>query len=269
MFKTGNYFECDPTVTFNCVEFIAGDCVKIQKGVEITGNKIHLGDYTRICPNVIIGGGSSKTEDSNVTIGKGVLVCRDVYLNNARNLYIGDDVGIGQHVEIWTHGLWMNTLLGYPRIFKDTIIGNHVWITSHTSILAGSRIGDNVIIANHSLINRDIPSGCFAGGIPVKIIKANVYPPKITSEEQENLLRRLREEWLSMLGWKGTTFDSKYLNCIGNLKIKYKDTIFDCNSMRVIGYLDTLGEDFRDYLRRNGIKFYTGKPFKSIWRKFK
>jgi hypothetical protein len=32
----------------------------------------------------------------------------------------------------------------------------------------------------------------------------------------------------------------------------------------MIGYESILAEDLRDYLRREGIKIYTDKPFKSI-----
>ena len=42
------------------------------------------------------------------------------------------------------------------------------------------------------------------------------------------------------------------------------EVVFDCEKMQVKGNLDEYAEDFRDHLRRNGIKIYTGKPFKSI-----
>ena len=32
----------------------------------------------------------------------------------------------------------------------------------------------------------------------------------------------------------------------------------------MVGSTDDVSEDFRDYLRRRGIKIYTDKPFKSI-----
>ena len=32
----------------------------------------------------------------------------------------------------------------------------------------------------------------------------------------------------------------------------------------IIGYVNEVSEDLRDYLRREGIKIYTDKPFKSI-----
>ena len=41
--------------------------------------------------------------------------------------------------------------------------------------------------------------------------------------------------------------------------------MFDLNNREVVGnYITDLGEDFRDYLRRRGIKIFTGKPFRSL-----
>ena len=38
-------------------------------------------------------------------------------------------------------------------------------------ILKGVTIGDNSVIAAGSIVNRDIPPNCLAGGVPAKIIK--------------------------------------------------------------------------------------------------
>ena len=42
------------------------------------------------------------------------------------------------------------------------------------------------------------------------------------------------------------------------------ETIFDIENKTISGYEDTISEDMRDYLRRRGIKIFTGKNFKSI-----
>jgi len=50
-------------------------------------------------------------------------------------------------------------------------IGSNVWIGDKCTVLKGVAIGDNVVIAANSLVNKDVPPNCIAGGIPVKIIK--------------------------------------------------------------------------------------------------
>lgn len=51
------------------------------------------------------------------------------------------------------------------------IIGNNVWLGMGVVILPGVTIGDNVVIAANSVVNKNIPSNVIAGGIPCKVIK--------------------------------------------------------------------------------------------------
>jgi hypothetical protein len=39
---------------------------------------------------------------------------------------------------------------------------------------------------------------------------------------------------------------------------------YNTKSMEIEGHLNEIHEDFRDFLRRRGVKFFTGLPFKSI-----
>ncbi|MCQ4830872.1 MULTISPECIES: acyltransferase [Hungatella] len=49
-------------------------------------------------------------------------------------------------------------------------IGNNCFIGMKTTILKGVQIGENCIIGANSLVNKDIPSNCVAGGGPAQII---------------------------------------------------------------------------------------------------
>jgi acetyltransferase-like isoleucine patch superfamily enzyme len=57
-----------------------------------------------------------------------------------------------------------------PNQGRDIIIGDGCFIGSGAIILGNVRIGDNVIIAAGSVVTKNIPSNCFAGGIPAKVI---------------------------------------------------------------------------------------------------
>lgn len=88
---------------------------------------------------------------------------------------IGDNVTVGQMVTILDHdhkylfeGDDMK-LDGY--VTAPTKIGNNVWIADKCTILKGVTIGDNVVIGANTLVNKDVPSNCVAGGVPVKILK--------------------------------------------------------------------------------------------------
>lgn len=53
-----------------------------------------------------------------------------------------------------------------------TSIGNHVWITPNCSILKGSTIGDNSIVANNSVVTGGMyPAGALVAGCPARVIK--------------------------------------------------------------------------------------------------
>ena len=53
----------------------------------------------------------------------------------------------------------------------DTVVGNDVWIGQNVTVMPGVNIGDGAIIAANSVVTKDIPAYCVAGGNPCKIIK--------------------------------------------------------------------------------------------------
>ena len=56
------------------------------------------------------------------------------------------------------------------------IIGDHVYIGCHSTILGPVTIGDCAIIAANSLVIDNVPAGCTAIGVPAKILPV-VSPP--------------------------------------------------------------------------------------------
>ena len=53
----------------------------------------------------------------------------------------------------------------------DTVIGNDVWIGRESVIMPGVKIGDGAMIAAYSVVTKDVPPYCLAGGNPAKVIK--------------------------------------------------------------------------------------------------
>ena len=49
-------------------------------------------------------------------------------------------------------------------------IGNNVFISANVTILYGVKIGDNVLIAAGSVVNKDVPSNSVVAGVPAKPI---------------------------------------------------------------------------------------------------
>lgn len=54
------------------------------------------------------------------------------------------------------------------------IIGDHVWIGGGAIIMPGVTIGDNVVIGAGSVVTKDIPSNKVAYGNPCRVIRDNI-----------------------------------------------------------------------------------------------
>ena len=78
---------------------------------------------------------------------------------------IGDNTVIGFNTTILAH----EYLIEEYRL-GDVIIGSNVMIGANSTILPGVEIGDGAIVSAATLVHRDVPPGCMAGGNPMRII---------------------------------------------------------------------------------------------------
>ena len=58
-----------------------------------------------------------------------------------------------------------------PSTTDEIIIGDGTWIGMNATILAGTHIGKNCVIAANSVVKGNYPDHCVIGGVPSKIIK--------------------------------------------------------------------------------------------------
>ncbi|MEM2925100.1 MAG: acyltransferase [Methanocellales archaeon] len=98
----------------------------------------------------------------NVAIGLGAMF--DIFFPEL--IEIGDNSIIGYNSVILAHEFLIKELrVGEVKIGRNVLIGANV------TILPGIEIGDGVIVSAMSLVNEDLPSNCFAGGVPAREIK--------------------------------------------------------------------------------------------------
>jgi acetyltransferase-like isoleucine patch superfamily enzyme len=253
-------------VKIHCLDtFEVGDFTIIKSNVTITCNNFKAGKWLYMCSDVEVGRGGCFNEDSNVTIGDHVGIFEKVVINPNSEITIGDNCGIGSEVMIWTHGAWLDPLQGYPREFGPVSIGKNVWLPARTILLPNVRVGDNSVIGTNSLVNKDIPPGSLAAGIPIKVLKENQYPKSLDTLKKNMILQSIINDWLSLISFKRIQIES-IVNNDGVITLNYdrKITSFDISSKAIDGDINEVSEDFRDFLRRNGIKIYTDRHFKSI-----
>jgi acetyltransferase-like isoleucine patch superfamily enzyme len=217
----------------------------VNRGALIEGKSVVIGRESWIDEYAHIGGGSCFERQSEFVAGDFLHMGRYSHVNTARRVKIGDEVGLGVETKVFTHGAYLSVIDGFPVAFSDVTIGNRVWLP-HAWVNPGVRIGDDVVVAAMSLVNKDIPSGCLAGGIPVRILKENEYPKRTTREMEDYIARNLREV---------LNTDFEFTN--GVLKIGPADssTIFNLRNRKITGRADELSEKFKNQLRRLGIRF--------------
>jgi acetyltransferase-like isoleucine patch superfamily enzyme len=248
--------------------FEIGDCSIIKKGTTIQCEEFIAGEYLYMSKSVEVGRGGFLNKEAIVHIGQHVGIFENALINPNSPVTIGDEVGIGTEVMIWTHGAWLDVTLGFPSDFGPVKIGNNVWLPARTIMLPNTSVGDNCVIGIGSIITNHIPANSMAAGIPCRVLKENYYPRPLDKEALEKLI-------IPMLSyWKQSTEERKGIHNIivhylkEEMKIQLvcenKTTYFDVCSKKIIGDNHPLSEDLRDYLRRKGIKIFTGNPFVSL-----
>ncbi len=259
--------------------------VKIGKNVNIKCESIKLGEFCIIGDNVTIecrnfeahswlfmwhgvevGRGGCNGPNSNVKIGKGVGIFENTVINPSESVEIGDNCGIGADVMIWTHGAWLDITQGFPSDFGPVKIGDNVWLPARSIVLPNVTIGNDVVIGTNSLVNKSLPSGCLAAGLPCKVIKENQYPKKLSEEELKTMIEAILSDWKILCDTKGITRSIKFKYENGKIYLYQSNfqTIYSIDNRKIEGYVNDVSEDLRDYLRRRGIKIYTDRFFKSI-----
>ncbi len=104
----------------------------------------------------------------------------------------GDNVHVASGVAFINHDItalmfnYMDKEHRYRLRQGEINIGNNVFIGSNSIILYDVIIGDNVIIGAGSLVNKEIPNGSVAAGVPAKVIGSfDEYRMKLIKDGNE------------------------------------------------------------------------------------
>ncbi|AOM13844.1 MULTISPECIES: acyltransferase [Bacillus cereus group] len=81
------------------------------------------------------------------------------------NITVGENSIIGYNTTLLAH----EYLIREYRL-GEIVIGNEVMIGANVTILPGVKIGDGATVSAGTLVHRDVPSGAFVGGNPMRII---------------------------------------------------------------------------------------------------
>jgi acetyltransferase-like isoleucine patch superfamily enzyme len=121
----------------------------------------------------------------HVWIGEGAI------LDASGGLEVGDHTSIGLNTMVWTHSshlcnLAMQNQIGSGLIYRrPTRIGSGCSINGPSVVLPGVTIGDRVLLLPMSVVVRDLPPNCVAGGNPARLIEP------ITDEYLQREMKKL------------------------------------------------------------------------------
>jgi len=238
----GKNVSISSTARINVSEhFEIGDRSIIRDNVLIEGRHIKIGREAWIDEYSHIGGGSCFDYQSKLTVGDFLHMGKYSHINSARPVSLGDECGVGIGTKIFTHGAYLSAWEGFPVRFEAVSIGDRVWLP-HAWVNPGVHIGNDVVVAAMSLVNRDLPAGCFAGGIPVQVLKENVYPRKLTLREKVLLINRIAS-------------DLRLHFSLHMGEIRFDRTTFNLEERIIDGPATEETERIKNQLRRCGIRF--------------
>ncbi len=254
MLKIGKNCRIHPSVEINVKDGFIGDGSTINAGVVIEGTLVEIGREAFIDRGSYIGGGSSFSNRAFLKAGDWLHMGINSHINTAEGVVIGDTLGLGVNSKIFTHGAYLDSFnLGAPSQWAPVKIGNNVWLPN-AWVNPGVTIGNNVVVSALSLINRNLPSGVLAGGVPVKILKENYYPRELSELEKSNRIEVIIQQLSDR-----PDFDKKieviYSPSILKVIENKLETIFDLTNLKISGDTGIASQIVKDQLRRHGIRF--------------
>ncbi len=236
--------------------FEVGDHSHLGSDLSITGNNVSIGRHFYNSSGMRIGGGGNQNPNSNLSIGDRCVI-HNSYINTASPVVIGDDVGFSNHVDIITHGFWASVLDGYPASFDGVTIDNNVILGYRTSILMGASICDNIVIGAHSLISKPLTKPGIYAGTPAKFIRSI---QELSEEEKISKLEHILSEYKPIAKFHRV----KYKAELNYPWINFNSFNLNVETFEYNGEENSYSDDFRDFMRKWGIRIYTKRPFKSI-----
>ncbi len=157
----------------NGIPLVIGNHLKIYLGSHVTIGRSTLGaSWVFDEPILRIGSHSSIGYGTTISVAKEVVVGNHCMISDGCLIMDSDDHPISPH----------KRLMGLPVDKEDVgavSIGDNVWIGACSAVLKGVHIGDNSVIAAHSVVTMDVEENSVYGGNPARLIRR--IPLKETS----------------------------------------------------------------------------------------
>ena len=228
---------------------------RIGDGTKITGNNITIGDHFYGSGNLRVGGGGYKNPTANLTIGDRCTLHNN-FINISEEVIIGNDVGLSHDVSILTHGYWLSVLDGNPARFEDVRIDDGVIIGYRSLIMMGVYIPPECVIGAQSVVTKTLWYKGIYGGSPAKFIRPII---ELNETQKKIKIDNIVDHYKTIAKHHGIKPEIHNLYPL----IKINGFQFNVLTFEYAGEEDAETDDFRDFIRKYGIRIYTERPFKS------
>lgn len=181
----------------NTINININSCKNVNIKINGNNNSIHIGSARAHNLDIFIKGNNNSLiiEDKvfykkgNIVIadGNGLIeigrhtTLEDVHLACTEphsKIMIGTNCMFANGIDVRTgdsHSILDKSTMKRINPAKDVLIGNHVWVGAHSSILKGSKINDHSIVATRSVVTKLFnETNVILAGIPAKIIKNEI-----------------------------------------------------------------------------------------------
>lgn len=240
--------EIEPNVNIGYFSIINSNNIKIGKNSNIRSLTYIDTPFVKIGQDVIISEftiirAGHKSIMSKINIGNRVHIFPKVIIDSSYPIEIGDETGIGFYSNLYTHGSYKNILEGYNVNYGEIKIGKRVELTYNVFVAPGVIIDDDVIVGYGSYVNRNLPYGVLAAGIPVKIKRQKEqFAPTPNSLQKEKIIENIINEFCKNLLFLNKIIKHVYTNGVWSLFNKD----FTCNIVLIKTIGDKIGTNKQD-----------------------
>jgi acetyltransferase-like isoleucine patch superfamily enzyme len=188
-------------VRFNCKKVLIGDGVTIGDNVIFNCDTLIIGDFATIYPACFFPGPGDLSIGHNFWLGPNSII------DSQGGTYIGNNVGIGAHSQLWTHMKYGDVAAGCRfHSQQQLIVEDDAWLVGHT-LISPVHIGARSIVMLGSLVVNDIPPDRVFAGSPAKDMtekfgsqfRKNTFDERLdfVSQQIENIAAnaKIRDIW--------------------------------------------------------------------------
>ena len=117
-----------------------------------------------------------------------------------RSMLIGEDCMLAWGVGLRTgdaHGVIDIATQKISNHSQNMAIGPHVWLAQDVLVFKGVEIGAGTAVSSRSVVTRNLPANCAAGGIPAKPLKTGVTWCRPALPDQQHIQQLLKRPYMT------------------------------------------------------------------------